>query len=343
MSIEFAKATLDGLRQVLRPRYISHYSEIIKTVVKDMVRNKNYNTNEAIREIFNKIAPDIGAPSKLGDFMRNTLEINTVYRPNVNYKDYRSYALDIVKPDEVVPVSASFGELEEATKDSQPFKESNLDNNQIPMDQSKMQENKVICTNIAAIFKLDKLYQFQRIFCIAELYKRSYIVLKSINRSNNNDSTTSTKFKWIYSNSTTPAQGYFNTLERINNICAIRLYQPALPITVDVNTTINILIDEFSTQSFLLTNTRRFHFIGTTLMPSYPYSVLSIRGSGDGIFNFAYPIQILETLTFSFAINETLIEMPTNPLTSFFLDLEILYLRNDTEDTQIISADNAKK
>ena len=342
MSIEFAKATLDELRQVMHPQYIAYYSSIIKSVVKDMARTKNYDVNSALREIFAQIAPNIGAPLKLQDFMRETLEIKSATRREHSYAEYKEYALDIARPDEVVPVAAGFGEITTSIENKEEFAAAQPIAVATP-EQSKKEVPKDVRANIASIFKINKLYTFQRIFCMAELYKRSYIVLKSINRANNDGSATLQKFKWLYSSSTTPAVGYFNTLERINNICAIRLYQPSFPLVLPVNTSVNILIDEFSTQSFLLTNTRRFHFIGTTIEPSLPYSILIIRGSADGIFNFAYPIQILESLTVSFAIDENIIDLSTDPNNGFFLDFEILYLRNDLEDTQINAPDGTKK
>ncbi len=144
------------------------------------------------------------------------------------------------------------------------------------------------------------LTDLQRLINPELVKKNIYILLDTRYRLLENDGTT--YFKWNFINTEINAQGAVNAIGNIRDITSLRIYPVRIPYNTNGDNDydrITIFIQEFSAQSFIAQENRRFHFMfnpTTTdrwidLAPDY---------FNDGYFRFRNPITRLETLTLTF-------------------------------------------
>jgi hypothetical protein len=138
------------------------------------------------------------------------------------------------------------------------------------------------------------------------------------------------KFNWKFAHTRGLVGGFFNvTSENLGNIVAMRIYQPRIPYVASMDTNakrVSILIEEFSSQSFIAEG-RRFHFI---LRPDFltsdgTYIECSSEREEENVFEFATPITEVNSLTLSFGNPYTTIEFPSS-FPRFMINLEFISL-----------------
>lgn len=138
------------------------------------------------------------------------------------------------------------------------------------------------------------------------------------------------KFNWKFAHTRGLVGGFFNvTSENLGNIVAMRIYQPRIPYVASMDTNakrVSILIEEFSSQSFIAEG-RRFHFI---LRPDFltsdgTYIECASEREEENVFEFATPITEVNSLTLSFGNPYTTIEFPSG-FPRFMINLEFISL-----------------
>ncbi len=168
----------------------------------------------------------------------------------------------------------------------------------------------------------------------------AYIMLDSRYRLLENDGTT--EFKWNFINNESIAQGSVNAIGDIQNITAMRIYPVRIPYNAAADNEYNrvsLFIQEFSAQSFLAQENRRFHFM-FNISVSDRWIELNPQNFNDGFFRFRNPIARLETLTISFGapldrvvFDTDRMNMSINSVTGFGTTTEITTVSNHNLET----------
>jgi hypothetical protein len=171
-------------------------------------------------------------------------------------------------------------------------------------------------------------------------YKYEFILLDTDNA--DADLTTDTKYGWKLVNYPVRTTGTISVSSMLRDIVGMRVY----PITtnlltpvgepdkvyfnnvVNINNSFNILIEEFSAQSYIAKNGRRFHFdlfpsvlnlatqtYGPSIVPANPYVEYVTSGKGNGWFWFRTPIVSCSTITISMANPYDLVKFDNNTRT----------------------------
>lgn len=154
--------------------------------------------------------------------------------------------------------------------------------------------------SISSIFGKTNLHDVQNIFNPASLQKKNYLNLDSKYRSLNDDGTRI--YVWNHVNNVIRRQGSVNTVGVIRDIIEMRVYPFKIPYVANADTDMNIitmLIEEFSAQSIIGHENRKYHFIfKATVLGDWieldPYPM------NEGRFYFNKPITTLDTLSVSF-------------------------------------------
>jgi len=130
--------------------------------------------------------------------------------------------------------------------------------------------------------------------------KNVYILLDTRYRTLDNDGTNF--FKWNFMNTETVSQGTVNAVGNIKDITGFRVYPVRIPYNPLGDTDydrITLFIQEFSSQSFIAQENRRFHFIFSSTIEDR-WMDLEPQRFNDGYFRFRTPISRLDSLTISF-------------------------------------------
>lgn len=122
-----------------------------------------------------------------------------------------------------------------------------------------------------------------------------------------------TKFTWIYSSiprKTDAARGIVSTTAKMRDIVSMKVYPVQFPFATSqqfqpIMNRYTLLVEEFSNQSFISYNGRRFHFLQSVY---YPYIgaqdqhilLYTDKYLADGTFRFRKPITVIDTITLSF-------------------------------------------
>ncbi len=127
-----------------------------------------------------------------------------------------------------------------------------------------------------------------------------YIMLDTRYRILDNDGTT--YFKWNFINNEITAQGTVNAIGNIRDIISMRVFPIRIPYISSADNDydrVTVFIQEFSAQSFIAQENRRFHYM---FNPSIGDRWIDLEPDGfnDGFFRFRNPITRLDTLTISF-------------------------------------------
>lgn len=134
-----------------------------------------------------------------------------------------------------------------------------------------------------------------------ELVKvNSYILLDTRYRILEDDGTN--QFVWNFVNNESVSQGSVNAIGDIQNITAMRVYPIRIPYNSGADNEydrVSLYIQEFSAQSFIAQENRRFHFLFDTSVEDR-WINLNPFNFNDGYFRFRNPIARLEQLTISF-------------------------------------------
>jgi hypothetical protein len=117
------------------------------------------------------------------------------------------------------------------------------------------------------------------------------------------DTDGSTQIQWNHVNNLTRQQGTFNTIGDISNIVAIRVMELRIPYTASADNKykrISLLFDEWSAQSVVGQENRRYHMMFESEVDGRWINLRS-QNFNDGWYKFSKPITQLDTLTASFA------------------------------------------
>lgn len=184
--------------------------------------------------------------------------------------------------------------------------------------------------NIAQIFGISDKYKLQRIFNPEALYERNYIELDTSIANVTQialpsfdlfrQDATPTVYNWEYMENATQTFGVVNTTAKIKDVVGIRMYPLKFAATrgyIDIFNTYNILISEFSAQSFISHQGRKFHFTVTpTLMRAglNMYVEYSPYEHNKGYIWFRLPYTTLKSFTITLARGNNIVSLPTSVL-----------------------------
>jgi hypothetical protein len=178
---------------------------------------------------------------------------------------------------------------------------------------------------ITSLVGQSSAFAIQNIFNPTAAQIKNYVVLDSKYR-NIIDTSTITNFNFAYVPTGYLQAGTVNSIGNIKDVVSMRLYKPIIPyvpqyMNVDARR-ISITINEFSSQSYILSNGRRAHWIlaydSVGLTDTTNNLELSIQDFNDGIFTFQKPITTFDTLTVSFGNPDTLIPFKSDRDTCTF-------------------------
>ena len=153
---------------------------------------------------------------------------------------------------------------------------------------------------ITSLLGNKSITDLQRIINPGLVKKNIYILLDSRYRILDNDGTTA--FQWNFNNNELTTQGSVNAIGNIRDITSMRICPIRIPYNSNADNEyqrVTMLIQEFSAQSFIGQENRRFHFIFKPEV-SDRWIDLQTDNFNDGYFEFRNPITRLETFTISF-------------------------------------------
>lgn len=244
-------------------------------------------------------------------------------------------------------------------------------------DEDKKKTQQVVrsktALNIDAIFDINDIYKVQRIINPSSLYKYMYIMLDTSNVVG--AVSTDTKFKWDFIPNTNLQPGAVNAVGNIRDLVGMRIfpiytkllstptidwsvYSPTAGIgtgisdipqwnsgIINLNNNFTVFIHEFSAQSYIGKERRKFHFVLFPILqnpeidttygrknwtPLDPEYEMTTSGKGNGWFWFDKPITSISTLTISIA--NPFEEVQVANTTRALIPLEMIYLSSSNDD-----------
>lgn len=158
-------------------------------------------------------------------------------------------------------------------------------------------------------------YGIRSILNPQSLVSYAYLMLDSRYRVLDTDGTT--EFSWNYVSNATTQQGTVNSITKFRDVISIRIMPLRIPYTSYLDSTTrlyqraSVYIQEFSAQSFVAHENRRFHFLMSATNDSR-WINLQPENFNDGVFRFDSPITAVNSLTISFG----------NPLEQVIFDID---------------------
>ena len=171
-------------------------------------------------------------------------------------------------------------------------------------------------TDVIRMFEQTSPQGIQKYFNPQALYTWNNFFLDSRHRVLDNDGTTF--FAWDHVNNVTRSQGTVNTVGNIRDIIQIKVYPIRLPYAAGADNDmrrITCLFDEFSAQSFVGQENRRFHTVFESKVDG-DFIDLDSHYQNDGIYRFGKPITQFNSITLSFASPLETIVFDTDRLSS---------------------------
>ncbi len=177
-------------------------------------------------------------------------------------------------------------------------------------------------------------YDVQRYFNPQALVIKTSIVLDTKYRkleSGGNDF-----YSWDVVEGLTRTQGSSNVTSKIRDVISLRIMKTRVPFTASAQNDLgrmSILIDEFSAQSFVAQENRKFHFIGELTATGDFYEV-NFDQFNEGVFNFNKPVTTFSTMSLYYG-------SPIEPIsfdddrTTCLLQPDTVYTATPTIVTQI--------
>jgi len=181
--------------------------------------------------------------------------------------------------------------------------------------------------DVMRIMGASNAHGLQQLLNPQALYRNNYFALDSRYRVLDNDGS---KFiSWNHVNNVTRAQGTVNTVGTIRDIVAMKVYPIRLPYTTSAENDlrrVTMLIEEFSAQSFVGHENRRFHFVFDVEVDG-DWIRLNPYFHNHGIYKFDKPITQFDTVTVTFA----------SPLEEIILDVDRLNASNTYAATAVMT------
>ena len=190
--------------------------------------------------------------------------------------------------------------------------------------------------SISSFLGVSTIGDINKIINPSQIEKTSYILMDTRYRILDDDGTAS--FRWNFVNNNNTAQGTVNTINDVQNITSFKVLPFKIPYVSNGDNNYDLItmsIEEFSAQSYIGHENRKFHFIFSTEVKDR-WIELDPTYNGNGVFKFASPITRIESLTLTFA----------SPLQAIIFDTDRfnahIYAYSDVNDiqknTQIISS-----
>jgi hypothetical protein len=155
--------------------------------------------------------------------------------------------------------------------------------------------------DVVAIMGRSSDVELTRMINPLSFYRNNYIMLDSRYRLLNGSDGTN-NFKWNYANNKTLTQGSVNAVGVIRDIVAIRVFPLRIPYTSTADfpwKRVTMEIEEFSAQSFVGQENRRFHFMFDAEIDGR-WINLKPNDFNDGYYRFYRPVTQISTLTVTF-------------------------------------------
>lgn len=266
-------------------------------LVKKIMPMPGENKQQLLNRFISKVGEDIIAQRQITNQLQNPqiTQNGKSLHANNSLFDLREYQISTINQSDMTDISAIPPDTEQLIKRPEP--EKNID--------------------IAKLFGTRTPFELQMMFNPSAAYLQSYIIFDSKYRQRESTSRgTFNKMSFGYSPTTNFATGIINSVGKIRDVIAMRIYRPVIPFVTALYMTdarrISLTVEEFTAQSMILSNGRRVHFIMNYDLDSITGDLLSIiiEDFNDGIFRFSKPIQSFETLTLSFGNPDTLVTFP---------------------------------
>jgi hypothetical protein len=155
-------------------------------------------------------------------------------------------------------------------------------------------------TEISSFLGAKNIMDLLKIVNPTQVSQTTSILLDTRYRILDDDGTKS--FRWNFVNNNNTLQGTVNAIGDIRDIIAIKVFPFKMPYSARADNNydkITMNIEEFSAQSFIGHEDRKFHFMFDTKVTDR-WIKLNARDNNGGIFKFKNPITRIETLTLTF-------------------------------------------
>lgn len=158
--------------------------------------------------------------------------------------------------------------------------------------------------DVKQLFGKSDPVSLQLLFNPEAAYKTNYIQLDTRHRLTDSNGTVTQAWNFL-SNSTVNSVGVVNSLGNVKNIVSISIPEIKIPYKdlVDLNgyERVSLLIDEFSGQSHICQEGRKYHFMFKASVNGNGIDLLPLKyGDNEGgTFDFVKPITQIDTLTLS--------------------------------------------
>lgn len=266
-------------------------------LVKKITPRPGENKQQLLNRFITKVGEDIVAKRQITNQLQTPQITNNGKSLHANNSifDLREYQISTINQSDMTDISAIPPDTEQLIKRPEP--EKNID--------------------ISKLFGTRTPFELQMMFNPSAAHLQSYIIFDSKYRQRESGSRSSfSKILFGYSPTTSFATGIINSVGKIRDVIAMRIYRPVIPYVSTLYLTdarrISLTVEEFIAQSMILSNGRRVHFIMNYELDSITADLLNIiiEDFNDGIFRFSKPIQSFETLTLSFGNPDTQITFP---------------------------------
>lgn len=155
-------------------------------------------------------------------------------------------------------------------------------------------------TEISSFLGAKNVMDLLRVVNPTQVSRTASILLDTRYRILDDEGTTS--FKWNFVNNNNTLQGTVNAIGDIRDITAIKVFPFKMPYSAQADNNydkITMYIEEFSAQSFIGHEDRKFHFMFDTKVTDR-WIKLNAKDNNGGIFKFKNPITRIETITINF-------------------------------------------
>jgi hypothetical protein len=166
----------------------------------------------------------------------------------------------------------------------------------------------VYTTSIMSIFGETSVSALKTKLLPSSMYKKAYISLDSKNR--RLDIRDPSVFSWYYSVARIAGQqGTVSSTSPIKKIIAIKLYQPVIPATSNldpISQRVSILINEFKNYAYINNGGFPYHWMfrwsytNNTSGLAPRHVDLNLDEFGDGIYKFPKPLNLYDSITLTF-------------------------------------------
>lgn len=297
-------------RVINNPRFLSHVADRISTILKRAV---TINEKLYVKNFVSKLNPAIFKGKDLPEIsytLSNTIagkiKTHSCEEKHVDMREYSRREIGISGESDALKFETPSGETPSY--------------NQISISTGTS-------VNVTSVMGATSEHGIQKLINPLALHKRNYFVLDSRYRTLDNDGTK--YLAWNHVNNVTKAQGTVNTIGVLRDIVEMKVYPIRLPYNQTAENDfkrVTMLVEEFSAQSFIGHENRRFHFVFDVEVEG-DWIRLNPYYHNNGVFRFNKPITQFDTVRITFG----------SPLNSIVLDTDRLNASNTYVSTAVLT------